>query len=266
VDTAGIELVADGGTPPVGTSVFVRRRPAALAGLVAGYSGYREAGVAPALHRGLPPPSITLILTLDEPLILLDGPGDLSGRRVFDSLLAGLHTTPALVHHDGRQSGIEVSLRPLGIRALLGLPAGALAGADLDAGDVLGRSVEHLRHRLQAAPSWEDRFRLLDAALLARVHRDLGPAPEVVRAWDLLVASRGTVSVAAVARDVGWSARRLRERLEAETGLTTKVLARVIRFDHARRLLQATPAAATGRERPAPALVGSAAASPTRRT
>ena len=50
-------------------SESVRAAPAApLRGLVSWYSGYRQEGVAPARHRGLPSPYLTVIITLDDPL------------------------------------------------------------------------------------------------------------------------------------------------------------------------------------------------------
>jgi len=55
------------------------------------------------------------------------------------SCLGGLHTAPALVTHDGRQSGIQLALSPLGARVLLGMPAAELASIDVEAADVLGR-------------------------------------------------------------------------------------------------------------------------------
>src|ERR1700741_4153733 len=93
---------------------------------VAGYTGYRQRGVPPARHRGLPSPYLTLIFALDEPLTIEahPDPGQPPG---------GLHWAPALIPHAGAQSGIQVALRPLGARALLGLPAGELAGLDVPA-------------------------------------------------------------------------------------------------------------------------------------
>ena len=50
-------------------SESARAAPAApLRGLVAWYSGYRQEGVPPGRHRGLPSPYLTLIITLDDPL------------------------------------------------------------------------------------------------------------------------------------------------------------------------------------------------------
>jgi len=37
---------------------------------VAWYTGYRQRGVPPARHRGLPSPYLTMIFTLDEPLTI----------------------------------------------------------------------------------------------------------------------------------------------------------------------------------------------------
>jgi Domain of unknown function (DUF6597) len=91
---------------------------------VAWYTGYRQRGVPPARHRGLPSPYLTLIFTLDEPLTIAAHPDPGQPPGEFGTLLGGLHSVPALITHAGAQSGIQVALRPLGARALLGLPAG----------------------------------------------------------------------------------------------------------------------------------------------
>ena len=53
----------------------VRALPApALRPFIAFYSGYRQAGVAPGQHRGLPSPFLTVIFTLDDPLHLAGHP------------------------------------------------------------------------------------------------------------------------------------------------------------------------------------------------
>src|SRR5580704_13645327 len=169
-----------------------RRRPAGpLRPFVAYYTGYRQRGVPPALHRGLPSPFLTLIFTLDEPVVLLAHPDPRQPPGDFATLLGGLHSTPALITHDGAQSGIQVALRPLGARALLGLPAGELASLDVPAEAVLGGLCAQLRARALAAPGWPGRFAILDEIL----HRRLAAtatktataatpaAPEVRFAW-----------------------------------------------------------------------------------
>lgn len=94
-----------------------------------------------------------------------------------------MHTSPALVRHDGAQSGIQLALSPLGARALLGLPAGELAGIDVDASDVLGAVAGTVQERPRDAATWPDRFAVLDrelAPLLDETRR--GVPAEVARA------------------------------------------------------------------------------------
>ncbi|WP_371495289.1 helix-turn-helix domain-containing protein [Kitasatospora sp. NBC_00374] len=216
----------------------LRVRPAApLRPYVAWYSGYRQRGLAPARHRGLPSPWLTFILTLDEPLTVAAHPDPRQPGAAYDSLLGGLHTTPALITHQGSQSGIQLALHPLGARALLGLPAGELASLDLPAEALLGPAVHELRERVLAAPDWAGRFAVLDQELTGLARPARAPDPEVCRAWQLLTATGGALPVAELAREVGWSRRHLAGRFRRETGLTPKAAARVIRFDRARRRL-----------------------------
>jgi AraC-like DNA-binding protein len=242
--TAERDAVARATSPRPAGSVsvdeYAQARPAGpLRPFVAFYSGYRQAGVAPGRHRGLPSPYLTLIFTLDDPLevVVHPDPRQPSGR--YDALIGGLHLTPALITHPGRQSGVQVALRPLGCRALFGLPAAELAFADLQAADVLGtRLVDEVRDRLRAAAGWPARFAALDGVLLRHLRADaFQPAPEVVHACRRLLGEPS--SVAAVAAEVGWSARYLTDRFRAEVGLRPKEAARVARFDRARRQLTA---------------------------
>ncbi len=59
-----------------------------------------------------------------------------------------------------------MALRPLGARALLGLPAGELADIDVPAEAVLGGGCAELRDRVAFAPGWRERFAILDEILL----------------------------------------------------------------------------------------------------
>jgi AraC-like DNA-binding protein len=218
----------------------VRVRPApALRPFIAFYTGYRQAGVAPGKHRGLPSPFLTVIFTLDDPLYLAGHPDPGQAPGEYRTLIGGLHTVPALITHQGYQSGIQLALSPLGARALLGLPAGELAHIDVEGPVVLGRVADEIGERLQAERDWPGRFAVLDR-MLTRVLA-AGPAggvsAEVGHSWQRLLTARGGCGVAELAAETGWSDRHLRARFRAETGLSPKAAARVIRFDWARRRL-----------------------------
>lgn len=210
----------------------------ALRPFVGWYTGYRQAGGPPAQHRGLPSPYLTMIFTLDEPMQLATHPDPRRPPSSYHTLLGGLHSTPAIISHQGSQSGVQVGLKPLGARVLLGLPAGELAYHDTAADAVLGPLATELHERIRAAPTWARRFAVLDEVLLGQFRDDQEVSREVTRAWRVLLATGGTVAVPELAREAGWSSRRLSTRFRTEIGLTPKEAARVVRFDRARRLLQ----------------------------
>ncbi len=234
---------------PVNESAL--RLPApALRSFIASYSGFRQAGVPPARHAGLPSPYMTVIFTLDEPLTIAAHPDPAQPGGDFVTLAGGLHTSPALVTHEGYQSGIQIALSPLGARALLGLPASELVSIDVEATEVCGRLATEIQQRIRAAATWPDRFAVLDQALSARLHasQDGGRhevSAEVRFAWQRLLATGGTIPVAELAQETGWGGRHLRAKFAKELGLTPKAAARVVRFDRARGLLQRR--AASGR-------------------
>jgi AraC-like DNA-binding protein len=211
----------------------------ALRPFVTWYTGYRQAGMAPARHRGLPSPSLTMIITLDDALVVERHPDPSQPASRHDIMLGGLHTSPAQVTHDGRWSGIQLALTPLGARAVLGMPAAELASIDVEAVDVLGSVAVEVRERVLAERGWPGRFAAIDAFITRRLDR-AGPIqarPEVSHAWRRLLETGGALSVATLAAETGWSARHLAARFRAETGLSPKEAARVIRFDRARRVL-----------------------------
>lgn len=227
------------------------QRPIGRAGAaVFAYQAYRQRGVAPARHLGLPSPYLTLIFTLDEPLQIAQHVDPRRPAGLYDALAGGLHTSPAVVAHSGAQSGIQLLVNPLAARPLFGQPAGELTGYDGDAGELLGGFAAEVHDQLREAPGWAERFGVLDRALDARLRRPTrgaGPVPAVARAWTRLLASRGRLPVQALADSVGYSTRRLGGLFRTEIGLPPKTAARVIRFDRARRAMQRT--AGPGRPR-----------------
>jgi AraC-like DNA-binding protein len=228
---------------PLQDWAFARPAPP-LSRFVGGYHGYRQAGMPPARHVGLPSPFLTLILTLHEPLVVAAHPDPAQPGGSYRALVGGLATRPALITHQGAQSGVQISLDPLSARALLGVPAGELAELDVEADAVLGALADRAREQMLAVSSWPARFAVLDRLLLARLRETDAdaPAPEVVHAWRRLRASGGQVRVEALAAETGWSARHLGAVLRREVGLAPKAAASVVRFDHARRLLAGTGA------------------------
>ena len=209
-----------------------------LCGLVGRYHGYRYVGSDPGVHYGVPSRYLTLIISLGPPIELQPSPGATTEGGVFDALLGGLHTTPAIIRDPGHGLGIRVELSPLGARALLGLPAGALGGHVVNLTDVWGQTASELVDRIAGATPWTTRFQTLDE-VLRRVRIDRAePRREISYAWGRLVGTGGAIKIADLASEIGWSRRHLAEKFTQELGVGVKAAARVLRFERALSLLE----------------------------
>jgi AraC-like DNA-binding protein len=228
----------------------VSRPHPALRALISRYIGYRQDGVLLEVHRGLPSQHVTLIVSLEAPVRLLEMPGSDQRAARCQGLVGGLHTGPALIAQDRLQAGVHLEVSPLGVRTLLGVPASELAGRVIDLADLPRPGLAQLPERLVEAPSWARRFEILDEVLLtcatSSASRDSRataqqPPGEVRWAWRRILTEGGAVPVSQLARDVGWSRRHFSELFAREFGLAPKQAARVVRFGRAAALLRRLP-------------------------
>lgn len=228
---------------------YERAAVPALRPYLGALAGYAYLTPPPPLHRGLPSRALTIVLSLDEPVgVTQPAPPDQPAAPVdkYDSLVGGLHSTAVWISDSPNASGIQLALTPTGCRALLGLPPGELGSRVLHLDDILGRSAHRLSDELRAQPTWEQRFRVVEEALLrTAAARSAGisdePRPELGWAWHRLCESGGALSIQELSRDVGWSRRYLTERFHAEYGLPPKVMARILRFERGVARLRRVP-------------------------
>jgi AraC-like DNA-binding protein len=188
-----------------------------------GYAGFTEATT---------PRHLVLPATSSVPMVvkLADSP------RRPPAFLMGARGSYTVVDGDCAPSYLELWLDPLAAYRLLGLPMDELSGQLVDLVDVLGPDGRRLGERLRQAPSWGQRFALLDH-FLRQLEEGQRPSPEVGRAWERLVASGGTVPIARLAEEVGWSHKRLIARFRHQLGLRPKTAARLVRFEGVLRRL-----------------------------
>lgn len=208
-----------------------------LGGMVLSAVGYHQHGMRPAVHRGLPSPYLTLIFSLDGPVTGGLTPEQSDGFAT-DIVIGGLQDGPAYVHQPDRQTGVQLAVHPLAARALFGLPAAALSGQVVvpDGRDVLGRAGGEVQEQLREKASWEDRFDILRGYFRRRAAaaRQGTVRPEVAEAWTWLARHHGSGTVPGLAAHVALSERRLTALFRAETGVTPKQAARLMRFERAK--------------------------------
>ena len=210
-----------------------------LAPYVASVVAYDVDLGGPGVHRGLPSTTLTLVLPVGEPLDV-GWRGVAGSRRRTWSSVSGLHARPAEIHHAGHQAGVQLALTTAGARALLGVPAAALAGELLEV-DEVAPWLRDLPERLHETPP-DHWVALVERTLVAELARRDAPGPraEVGRA---LAALTRVGSVQAVADDVGYSRRHLTDLVRAECGLGPKQVQRLGRFEASRALLGRVPLA-----------------------
>lgn len=202
--------------------------------------GYRTELDAPAIHRGVPSPALTVVFALDEPVVSGFTPEEATGPDAHstDIVVGGLHTRPAYLAQPTVQTGVQLAVRPLALRRLFGLPASELYDQTTHGVDVLGHDAERLRERMRELPTWDERFAALGAYLRRRLADTDGghePRADVVEAWKWIAWHKGNGSMSELARHVHLSERQLTAVFKAELGLSPKAVSRLMRFEHARQ-------------------------------
>ena len=186
------------GSATIGTVIreAVAARPRGpLRAVVAEHHGYRERHVAPMRHLGLPSPWLTVIFTLRRAAAASPSTSTRrSGRAATTRSSAACTPSPAVVAHDGAQSGIQLATEPAR-RARPVRAAGRRAGRHRRARGRRARPAgpRTARAAARGAATGRDRF----AAARPLPRRAAGrsaPAagPRCVAAWRLLRASGGT--------------------------------------------------------------------------
>jgi AraC-like DNA-binding protein len=201
------------------------------------YHGFREAG-SPMRRREGPGVDVILLLSFDFEwrIGIATDPSRPAERHT--SFVAGLHEASVLTEHDGRSYGMQVSLTPPGAYALFGVPMHELAGRIVSLDSLLGKQADRLPEQLAALTDWTQRFELLDATLAARLENRHQASPGVVWAWRRLSETSGGLPIGALAEELGWSRKRVVARFREEVGLAPKALARLLRFERAKALLE----------------------------
>jgi AraC-like DNA-binding protein len=222
-----------------------------LPGVLASTVGYASAEPAERLHRGVPSPWLTFILSLDEPVAWSEDESALgTDAEHRDAVLVSpLHTCAAFVRLPRVQTGIQMAVHPLAARRIFGARTAELDAPGTTGLDVLGPGAEALRQRLVETPTWTERFAVLEGYVRTLVDRAPASAevrPELDEAWRWLRRTGGTGRLDALARHVALSPRHLTTLFQREVGLPPKRVARLVRFDSAARAL--TRAVAAGRD------------------
>lgn len=209
-----------------------------LAEFVAFFWLYEHDGPPHAKERRLPTGTMELVINLREDTIPVYDRRDPSRcRRFRGGVFSGTHTEHVVIDTASQASTLGVHFKPGGAFPFLGRPASELRDAHVSLDTLWGRAADALRERLLAAETPAAKFRVLEAALLARADRPLERDPAVAYALNAFRRGAGTPAVSDVAAQVGFSHRHFIQRFREEVGLTPKLFCRVRRFQGVLRRL-----------------------------
>lgn len=201
----------------------------ALWDVVLRYEGFEDRRGEPVAFRELPCSFAPIIIDLDAGWTIAHN-GSETAR--LGSFVAGVTDSVVVVGHGGTAKCLQIDLTPLGARRLLATPMSELANATVPIEGVLGTFGGDLVQRIGNAPTWHDRFALLDRILLARL-ADAPPIDDGVM-WSLrrIAAAGGNLAIGELATELGWSHRKLIARYRDAVGLAPKTVARIVRFEN----------------------------------
>ena len=221
----------------LGSWELVRRSPdPRLRAFVSDYEGYVESSSPAAVVRQqVPTTRLPLIVNFGSRWGAAGSPTE--SPTMHDSFVAGLFERSTYVGAAGPASCVQLNFTPLGATMLLGLRPSELVNRIAALDDVLPRGLRSIAAQLEGRTSWDERFELVDALLLARLARAHPPPTDVAWAWRALEQTHGKAPIGWICDRLGRSRRHLAARFREQTGLNPKTVARVMRFDRAVSLL-----------------------------
>ncbi len=247
---------------------MLRAAPGELLGRqVSGYTAYDERTGGPLVRRELATGEAVLILNLGPAIRV--GCADGSDLRIpqGEAFVAGASLATSLVETAGSQAGIQIDLPVRTLAALIDVPLAELTDraallrdvcdhGRLSTGELIDLAARLIADR--GAAAGEPGLQRVDEALLGRLaDAALSPRAESVevtfRVRDRLATSRPP-SVSRLARELGWSRRRLTRTFRSQLGTTPSHFVRLARFERFWRSLRS----AHGDPQPSPVPGGAA--------
>jgi len=209
----------------------------AIRPFVSQYAGFRVSGLPPGVHCGPPSSDVDLIISLGRPIDVVQMPNSTQQPSAFNALVSGLQNAPAMVLQGSDAFGLHVFIKPLGVRAILGVASAEISSLVVNLSDIWGNCTGELIDILLAADTWRQRFSILDRAFISKL-KPTTPRPEIAWAWRRLRTTHGAVPIQRLSDEIGWSRRHFSGCFRDAIGVTPKSAARVFRFQRACRLIK----------------------------
>lgn len=206
------------------------------------YTGWIERTAQIVRRREVPVLMVPLIISfparfrIASPETADPDPVDIS------TFVAGAYASFSLVESVGTTCCVQVNLTYDGAYRLFRLPMHALRDRVASLEDLLGKGAASLVEQLGNARDWPSRFEMLDAFFIHRLLPADGLSAPIRKALSDLRAQGGRSGMRHLAEATRLAPKRLIREFHRQIGLPPKTMARLHRFDAARRRLLARSA------------------------
>jgi AraC-like DNA-binding protein len=197
-------------------------------------------GYAPAheKERILPDGSIQIVINLRENLTrFYDRRNTNECENLRGAVISGAHSEFTVIDTAEQASVLGVQFKPGGAYPFLGMPANELRNSHVSLDALWGAGGVDLRERLLEAATPEEKFRIVEKALLAQASDSLAAHPALEYALQEFRNLPKLRTISSVIHSIGVSKRRFIQVFDERVGLTPKLFCRVRRFQSALQLM-----------------------------
>ena len=185
-------------------------------------------------ERIVPGGTTELVFNLRSDRIVVSDPERCDSEQRFSgAVLTGPYTRSFDIDASRHTAMLGVHFKPVGARAVLGVPPAELRDTHVDLQQVWNTAAGRLRERVCDAASHADRFRIVEAALMSRLRPELTARPAIARAVGALLPGGGHPQIGDLAGHAGLSHRQFIKDFTATVGVTPKLFGRLCRFRRA---------------------------------
>lgn len=138
---------------------------------------------------------------------------------------------------------IGIKFSPVGIYRLTGIHMEHIANEIIDATDIWGNEIPLLCEKMAAAGNITAQLQILEAFLIEKLSHQhkLKRNPIIDHALQLLNHHQGNISIRALQEATFTTRKSLERAFLTQLGITPKLYARIIRFNHVKQLIESSP-------------------------
>jgi AraC-like DNA-binding protein len=156
-------------------------------------------------------------------------------------IISGMRDTPGELRFPSGVAAVVAVLRPDALYRLTGIPQREITNRTLDGEELFGALAREWQQRLADAASPEDRLREIEQTLRRLLQRVARSDSTFDHALKRIRRSDGRVRVDRLARELGWSRKRIARAFGERVGLSPKRLSGILRFHTVYNHITRTP-------------------------